>query len=80
MRRRWFRARNAAGLARAVQDVRRASGLTQDELAAAIGSSRPTLSRLERGGATSTDTVLAAMARCGYEIVVVPRGSTVTVS
>lgn len=55
-------------------------GLTQSDLARAIGSSRPTISRMERGTPVAADTVLAALAACGYEIVVIPRGSTVTVT
>jgi HTH-type transcriptional regulator / antitoxin HipB len=77
--RRFYRARTADALGAALQGARRAQGLTQDDLAAVIGSSRPTLSRLERGGPVATDTLVEALAACGYELVVVPRGTSVTV-
>lgn len=78
---RFYRARDTAGLGRAVQGVRTARRYTQDELAHMIDSSRPTISRLERGAAaTSTDTLLDALAACGYELVVVPRGARITVT
>ena len=78
-RRRFYRARSVDALASAVQSVRTASGRTQSELAAAIRSSRPTISRMERGLPTATDTLVDALTACGYELVVVPRGSLVTV-
>lgn len=78
-RRRFYRARSADALATAVQSVRTANGRTQTELATAIGSSRPTISRMERGLPTATDTLVDALTECGYELVVVPRGSLVTV-
>lgn len=70
---------SAAALATVVQSVRTANGRTQTELATAIGSSRPTISRMERGLPTATDTLVDALTECGYELVVVPRGSLVTV-
>lgn len=79
MHRRFYRARSAAALATAVRSVRSASGTTQSELAHAIRSSRPTISRMERGLPTATDTLIDALTECGYELVVVPRGSLVTV-
>ncbi|MFC0645009.1 helix-turn-helix domain-containing protein [Cellulomonas phragmiteti] len=80
MRVRWYRARSLPALGDAVRGAREVRGLTQDQLADMIGSSRPTLSRLERGQAVSAGTVLDALARCGYEVVVVPRGAQVSVS
>jgi transcriptional regulator with XRE-family HTH domain len=77
---RFYRARSLDGLASAVAGARAARHLTQEDLGRAIGSSRPTISRLERGIATGADTVLDALAACGYELVVVPRGATVTVT
>lgn len=76
---RFYRARNLRALATAVQGARRDRGLTQDDLARTIGSSRPTVSRMERGAPVATSTVVDALAACGYELVVVPRGSRLTV-
>lgn len=80
MQTRWYRARTLDALGQAVRGARETRGLTQDELADLIASSRPTLSRLERGHTVSAATVLDALARCGYEVVVVPRGAQVDVS
>ena len=77
--RRFYRARSATALADAVQSIRTASGKTQSDLARAIRSSRPTISRMERGLPTASDTLVDALTECGYEIVIVPRGSLVTV-
>ena len=77
--RRFYRARSATALATAVRSARSTSGMTQSELARAIRSSRPTISRMERGLPTATDTLIDALTQCGYELVVVPRGSLVTV-
>ena len=79
MRPRFYRARSTPALADAVQAIRTASGRTQSDLAHAIHSSRPTISRLERGLPTATDTLVDALTECGYEIVIVPRGSLVTI-
>ncbi|WP_250445773.1 helix-turn-helix transcriptional regulator [Actinotalea sp. C106] len=78
--RRFYRARSLSALATALQGARSTRGLTQDELARTIGSSRPTISRMERAKPASTDTLLDALAVCEYELVVVPRGAVVTVT
>lgn len=77
--RRFYRARSLGALAGALEGARATRGLTQEDLARAIGSSRPTISRMERGRPARTDTLLAVFAECGYELVVVPRGAVVTV-
>jgi DNA-binding XRE family transcriptional regulator len=77
---RFYRARSAEALGHALQAVRVTAGHTQTDLARAIGSSRPTLSRMENGNPTTTDTVLDALTACGYELVVVPRGSHISVT
>ena len=78
--RRFYRARSLPALAAALRGARASKGYTQADLAATIGSSRPTVSRMERGNPATTDTLLDALAACGYELVVVPRGSTITVT
>jgi HTH-type transcriptional regulator/antitoxin HipB len=75
----WFRARSAGALGTAIQRARQTAALSQDELADRAGTSRPTLSRLERGASVASSTVLDAAAACGYEFVLVPRGARVTV-
>jgi transcriptional regulator with XRE-family HTH domain len=71
----WYRARTPAALGAAVQGARQSVDLNQDELALQAGTSRPTLSRLERGLPVSTSVLLEALATSGYELVVVPRGA-----
>ena len=75
----FYRARSVPALADAVQAMRTDAGKTQAELALDIGSSRPTISRMERGMPVATDTLLDALTACGYELVLVPRGSHLTV-
>lgn len=75
----WYRARTLGALGVAVKGAREAKGITQETLAARIGSSRATISRLERGSAVSTDTLLSAVAATGYELVAIPRGARIRI-
>ncbi|MFD6446776.1 helix-turn-helix domain-containing protein [Promicromonospora sp. NPDC060204] len=76
---RWFRVRGLTALGAAVKGARESVGLSQSELAEHIGSSRPTLSRLERGVPVTTEVLTKTLARAGYEIYVVPRSAHVRV-
>ncbi|KGM13501.1 helix-turn-helix transcriptional regulator [Cellulomonas bogoriensis] len=73
----WYRARTPAMLGTAVQDIRQNAHLNQDELAERTGSSRPTISRLERGRPVALPTLIDALTACGYEMVLIPRGTRV---
>jgi len=75
----WYRARTRLALGAALQSIRQRTGASQDELAAQVRSSRPHLSRLERGTSPQVDVLLRLLDVQGYELVVVPRGSTITV-
>lgn len=75
----WYRVRSLTALGSAVAGTRRAAGLTQDDAAHRSGSSRPTISRLERGEPVGTQVVLDLLAETGHELVVVPRGARVRV-
>ena len=79
MMRRWFRARGLTALGAALKGARETASLSQSGLADLIGSSRPTISRLERGVPVTTDVLTKALARAGYEIYVVPRDAHVRV-
>ncbi|MCF4120071.1 helix-turn-helix domain-containing protein [Antribacter sp. KLBMP9083] len=79
MKQHWYRARGLAAIGAAVRGARESTGLTQNQMAEHIGSSRPTISRLERGVVVSTDVLAGALAEAGYELYVVPRGARVTV-
>jgi len=76
---RWFRARTPGALGDALRRARETTGLTQSELAGRASSSRPTLSRLERGAPVASSTLLDVAAACGYELVLVPRGARLVV-
>ncbi|WP_081599731.1 helix-turn-helix domain-containing protein [Cellulosimicrobium cellulans] len=78
-RRPWLRARTPEALGSAVRRLREVAALSQDELALRASTSRPTVSRLERGSAVGSSTLLDIAAACGYEVVVVPRGARITV-
>jgi HTH-type transcriptional regulator / antitoxin HipB len=75
----WYRARTLDSLGAALADLRDLRGLTQTDLAEKTGTSRPTISRIERGEAASDETILKAMAAMGYELVAVPRGREIRV-
>ncbi|WP_447925560.1 helix-turn-helix domain-containing protein [Georgenia muralis] len=75
----WYRSRTPEALGVAVAGMRETRGLTQSDLARKAGTSRPTISRLERGKAISDETVLNIVASMGYELIVVPRGYMVRV-
>lgn len=63
----WYRARTQASLGAALAGIREGPGLTQTEAAERAGTSRPTISRLERGRATGSAVVLELLAATGYE-------------
>lgn len=75
----WYRARSTAALGAAVQGARQGAGFNQADLAERADTSRPTISRLERGQVVTTTTLLDTLAACGYELVVVPRGARILV-
>ena len=76
---RWFRARGLTALGAAAKGARESAGLSQSELASLIDSSRPTISRLERGVPVTIDVLTKTLARAGYEIYVIPRTARVKV-
>ncbi|MEL7977736.1 helix-turn-helix transcriptional regulator [Isoptericola sp. F-RaC21] len=78
--RRWFRARTPEALGTALRRAREVSGLSQEMLAQQAETSRPTVSRAERGSSIASGTVIDLATACGYEIVLVPRGARVTVA
>ena len=76
---RWYRARTKGALGHALKTIRQRANDTQDTAAAKANSSRPHLSRIERGISPQLDTLMYYLDEYGYELVVVPRGSEVTV-
>ncbi|GAA4671182.1 helix-turn-helix transcriptional regulator [Frondihabitans cladoniiphilus] len=75
----WFRSRTPASLGSAIKELREAAGETQAQFARAIGSSRATVSRLERGESVTSDVLFHALARVRHEFAVIPRGSRLRV-
>lgn len=75
----WFRVRSLQMLGSAVAEIRQAAGLSQSETAEMTHSSRPTISRMERGQQVSSATVIDVVAASGYDIVLVPRGARLRV-
>lgn len=74
-----MRAVTSAEFGRAVRRARELRGMHQADLAERLGVTRMTVSRLERGGAVSMETAIRALSECGYETVVVPKFSRITV-
>ena len=79
-KRRWYRARTKAALGDALKGIRQRAGDTQAEAAAKACSSRPHLSRIERGTSPQLDVLMYYLDEYGYEILLVPRGSGVTIA
>jgi len=75
----WYRARTKTALGSALKSIRRRRSDTQNDAAAKAGSSRPHLSRIERGVSPQLDTLMFYLDEYGYEMVLVPRGSHITV-
>lgn len=74
-----MRAVTSLEFGQAVRRAREHRGLHQADLAERLGVTRMTVSRLERGGAVSMETAIRALSECGYEVVVVPKFSRVTI-
>lgn len=79
MTQQWYRVRTLGSLGDALAGIREAAGVNQSTAATAVGASRSTISRVERGVPVSTEVVLALAASEGYEFLVVPRGSRIVV-
>jgi len=75
----WFRVRSLQALGSALSEIRQAAGLSQSDAAEGAHTSRPTVSRMERGQQVSTATVIDMVAVTGYDIVLVPRGARLKV-
>jgi len=75
----WFRARTSRSLGDALAEIRKQAGLSQSAAAELTRTSRPTVSRMERGLPVSSATMLDLIEHACYEIVLVPRGARVIV-
>jgi transcriptional regulator with XRE-family HTH domain len=68
---------NGAGTALA--GMRRSKGMTQARLAEYVGADRTTVVAMEAGRPPGQERFFRAIGWLGYDLVAVPRGSTVTV-
>lgn len=75
----WYRARSARSLGEALAEIRKGAGLSQSDAAELTHTSRPTVSRMERGLPVSAATMLGLLEHARYEMVLVPRGARVVV-
>jgi transcriptional regulator with XRE-family HTH domain len=75
----WFWLRGAGGAGQALAGVRRATGMTQAEIAARLGMDRTTLIDIEAGRNTAVNRFVGLFNRMGYDLIAVPRGVRVTV-
>jgi transcriptional regulator with XRE-family HTH domain len=75
----WFWIRGSAGAGNALAGARRASGLTQAELASQASMDRTTVIGLEAGRSSAVNRFLSAFGWLGYDLIAVPRGATVLV-
>jgi UDP-N-acetylglucosamine 1-carboxyvinyltransferase len=70
------RTRLDSDLGEVIRDARRWAGLSQTELASALGTTQSVVSRWERGHDTPrADTLVAILRACGYEADLVMRPS-----
>lgn len=76
----WFWLRGANGAGAALAGMRRARGMTQAQLARHLGVNRTTVIGMEAGRPPGQERFFRATGWLGYDLVAVPRGSTVTVT
>lgn len=63
-----------------IQEARRSKGISQQEFARMLGVSHTTLSNLEQGKNTSTQTLELALQLLGMRVVIVPKTARVLVT
>ena len=75
----WTNSYSLEQLGEFLQSVRKNKGLKQDEFAKKIGVSHATLSNLEQGKNTSTQTLQKAMQFLGMRMVIADKRAKITV-
>jgi transcriptional regulator with XRE-family HTH domain len=75
----WFWLRGMNGAGSALAGMRRSKGMTQARLAEYLGADRTTVVAMEAGRPPGQERFFRAIGWLGYDLVAVPRGSTVTV-
>ena len=75
----FFRASTAASFGAALRGARQEAGMTQQQLADAVGTNRRTIVRLEAGSAVSMEVAVDAVRAVGRDIALIPRFSRLEV-
>ena len=75
----WTNSYSLEQLGEFLQDVRKSRGIRQADFAQRLGVSHTTLSNLENGKNTSTQTLQLALQLLGLRLVVVPKTATIRV-
>jgi DNA-binding XRE family transcriptional regulator len=75
----FFRASTAASFGAALRGARQEAGMTQQQLADAVGTNRRTIVRLEAGSAVSMGVAVDAVRAVGRDIALIPRFSRLEV-
>lgn len=76
----WRRVHEAQGLGASIAALRRARGLTQEELSEWLGVDRSTVVRLEAGDVAQLRRLMDALSVLGADLLVVKRTAHVTVT
>lgn len=69
----WTNAYTLEQIGEFLQDVRKSHGKTQEAFAEELGVSHTTLSNLEQGKNTSTQTLMRAIQHLGLRVVLAPK-------
>lgn len=75
----WTNSYSLAQLGEFLQEYRRSKSIKQADFAKTIGVSHTTLSNLEQGKNTSTETLQKALSMLGLRLVIVPKTAHVIV-
>ena len=75
----WTNSYTLEQLGEFIKECRKEQGYTQDEFARSLSVSHTTLSNLECGKNTSTETLQNALSLLGLRLIVAPRTAQVTV-
>lgn len=76
----WLRPRGRDALSQAVSACRQAAGLTQEQLAHRLHVNRTTVIDMEAGRNRAVSRAVEALSVLGYDVLVVPRNASVTVT
>jgi DNA-binding XRE family transcriptional regulator len=76
----WLRPRGRDALTQALSACRKSAGLTQEQLAHRLHVNRTTVIDMEAGRNQAVARAVEALSVLGYDLVVVPRNASVTVT